>query len=355
MIIYLSDLHLTRWTWLSRKDIEGDSFRALKELENIIKAQASVVDEETAVILGGDVFDTAKVDGPTLEAFASFVDGLFESGIDVHFIQGNHDRNDIPIAEVQGAHSLHKKLVTLAGATVYGLDWAPKEEIQAALKEVPPCDYLVLHGMMQHLVNFEAAADFKMEDIPAHVKNVLVGDIHVTACHTLPDLRGFCVSSGSLVPCTVKEAGQKYMAAISANGSLTWLPIPTREIVRFDVRAQDKFDMMVSTLPDIQARGLTNYEPIIDIVYTPELSEAVNTLPTLYTGLKFFLKTVAAGKLLGSQDLLDAQKDFREMSMELSLHTLVDPVGDRRLHEFLLGCLKGQAKLLVKKEMEACV
>ena len=193
MIAFAADLHLTNRVWKARRDLDGDSFKALRSMEyEILK-----ITEITEVVLAGDVFDAYRIDKATLQAFTDFVNNLSVKGITVYVIQGNHDKDSAgALAEVQGAHTLNERVVELSGYKVSGLNWRPREDLKQDLLVAPECDVMVLHCMFDHLVTFDAAADLSLDDIPPQVKNVVVGDVHI---RDITELRGsgVCVSPWS--------------------------------------------------------------------------------------------------------------------------------------------------------------
>jgi DNA repair exonuclease SbcCD nuclease subunit len=354
MIVFAADLHITEQVWRARKDLKGDAFRALAALKDQILALHK--QEHVSVILGGDVFDSGKVRGPSLESFTEFVDTLYESDIPVYFIQGNHDRDlDRPIAEVQGAVSLHKTCTEIDGLMCYGLDWMTREELQIELQQIPGnVDVLILHGMAEHLLSFEAAADFSLDDIPTHVKHVLVGDIHVRDVFKYTS--GTCVSPGPMHPTKIDQEGPFGFNTLR-QGSTDWesYDIPGRPISRFVIMTEQEALNLEAALPAIQAAGVENYEPIVEVRYVSELAEFIERWMSKFTGIRFFTKPSAKGKLLSKEDITEAQKNFQELSLITSLSVVVDARTEKELHDFLHACLTGDALAVVEKKVEPFV
>lgn len=348
-IAYGSDFHLTRWAWKSRPDLDGDSFRALADLSARLRSR-----RVSAVIIGGDIFDARRADGPELEAFTHFVDELYTAGIPVYFIQGNHDRDPLKaIPTVVGAVHLHKQLVVIDGQTVYGLDSMTRDELQEALKTVPPCDYLVLHQMAEHLIGFEAAADFTLDQIPVHVRNVLVGDIHIPNVAAMP--QGHCVSAGCLHPCSIAESGEHGVYLLDAGKAPEWMPVLSREILRYSVKTAEEFEAAASCLPQIQSRSRPQWEPIVELRYVSAFADTVHQLVIAYPQIKIFTKPIPVGKIFGAQELQDAQQSFKDMSLMDALVAAVDPVVEKEKHDFLASLLTGNAKAIIEQKVkEAC-
>lgn len=351
MIIFAADVHLTKRVWKARRDLDGDSFRAFSDFQDQVLELNKV--EPVSVILGGDVFDDNAVKGAPLEAFADFVDALFEEGVPVYTIQGNHDQDpDVPIAQVQGSQTLHRVMVRIDGRMVSGLDWMTREELQEELKTTPKeVEILVLHGMAEHLMGFEAAADFSMEDVRPTVKHVVVGDIHVNDVTTIDGTT--CVSPGALHPTSIMQEGPYGFYAM-AKGSDTWErhDIPGREIRRFALMSDTDAASIEAALPTIQTLGTGDLAPLVEVKYVSEYSETIERWESQFPGIRFFTKPSAKGKILSKEDLEEAQENFQELSLVNSLSMVVEPTKDKELFDFIHSCLQGDALRLVEKQVE---
>jgi DNA repair exonuclease SbcCD nuclease subunit len=277
-VIYgAADLHLTRFVWRSRKDLEGDSFRAFESFVDAVIQDKVPEGEEKAVLLAGDLFDAKKVDGATLETFCTLVDRLYDAGIAVFYIQGNHEDNkESPIAEACGAQHLRTEVID--GRKVVGIDYQPREQLLETIKDVE-CDVLVLHCAMSHLVGYEAAGDLSLEEIPHAVRHVLVGDIHVTHKNPLPG-RGYCVSPGPLHPCNITQGGPKGFYKLPA-GSDDWefVEIPSRQIVREEINAAEQLTPLPEKLR-VEKPGWPI--PILELKYAADLEEEAQAFIKLH-------------------------------------------------------------------------
>ena len=349
MIIFTADTHLTPRVWKSRRDLDGDAFRALNALRDAVLQ----IKEPTHVILGGDVFDASRIDAATLRAFTEFVDTLFENDIRVYVIQGNHDKDGTAaFAEIQGAVSLDKTLIELDGRTFYGLNWMPREELIDTLPTVPACDYLVLHAMFEHLVTFTGACDLSLDDIPTQVGNVLVGDVHINDVTSLRST-GVCISPGPLHPCNIEQQGPHGFYALPA-GAEQWefCKIPTREIMRFrfiDAGAADTIEQYIEAA---QQRSTPGLEPIVEIRHSNDLTDLTESWVSKYPGVRFFTKGSATGKLVTAEDILEAQQGFQNLTLIESLDVVVDASKDAELHAFLGSLLVGDAQATIDHKLE---
>jgi len=242
-IAWVSDLHIKPAAALRRHVIGGDAFVALTLLAKDL--QREKVD---AVVLGGDVFDNNNPDGESQNAFQKFREDV---GVPVYFIQGNHDKNNphpsVPqhakpahrILEAFGCIPIDKRLCTIAGMRVYGIDYRNRILLHEALKEVPECDLLCVHAAFKHLLAFENAFDLEEKDVPETVKRfVLAGDVHTQQSKILPDKREI-ISSGSLYTWRIDEGNRAHGYAIvekddEGNISNTFRQIAHRKVYYVD-------------------------------------------------------------------------------------------------------------------------
>ena len=316
-----ADWHIDRRIWKSRRDMDGDTYQALDRMRQAVLSHPA---EHKAVILAGDIFNTRKVDGLSLMHVTKFIEDLLDADITTFFIQGNHDLDSLSALEVQGAIPLHKQLVEIGDKRVYGLDWMPREELKRTIQEeVPECDLLVLHCMFTHLVTFTNAADLELEDIPGHVGNVLVGDVHVRDIGMLPN-GGFCCSPGPLHPCNIEQHGPHGMYVWGADrlGGGDRLVINTRPITRFKVpeSVEDAEEYLSSIRDSLLAQSLIpteeGLEPIIEIKTPTAHTARVEALEQEFKGrFRFFIKRNNTGKILSNQELADAREGMGQMTL----------------------------------------
>jgi len=351
MIAFMADLHLTRFVWKSRRDIEGDSFRALDAAKDVLFQAWKQTDEPLAIFLGGDIFDERKLEGSVLKAFTDFVDFWYEQEVPVYFVQGNHDTDAVQaIAEIQGAIHIDKKIVEVDGLKIYGLDWRPRKFLHEELAAAPACDYVMLHAMFDHLVDFEAATDISLDDIPSQIQNVLVGDVHIR--DITPFNNGVCVSPGPLHACNIEQVGP-HGVHVLARGQKEWQfhPYSTRDIRRFRCMDEGSLEQARVIIGNLEQRP-ENMETIVEVRYVAEYADEVQAWPDRNPHLKFFLKPSASGKMVSMRDLEEAQKTFSTLTLENSLGTVVDEKKEPALHALLQELLAGDTQNVADKYME---
>jgi hypothetical protein len=292
MLYFAADLHLIRYIWREKRELDGDGYAALQEMVRKILADNT---SKKALVLAGDIFEQNRLDGTTLEVFTEALDRLTDGGVQVLFIQGNHDRNASPHALVQGAEWLAEKLCIVDGHKLYGMDWCPREELHEKLAKVPACDILVLHAQFEHLINYGGAADISLDDIPAQVKSVVVGDIHI------PDLTefrgtGWCLSPGPLHACNIAQGGPKYFWKLPAGAAKPEpVELTSRAIHRISLAADSPTEPILQSV--VGAVGALR--PIVEVSYDNRLQLEVEQLMVKYREQAvFFPRAYQGGRFL---------------------------------------------------------
>lgn len=233
-VLWCSDLHLKPACSVRKVPMGDDAFDALDQVEML-----AIMSAVTAVILGGDVFDSMNPPGEALYRASSFVGRLKDVGIPTYYIEGNHDRvNKNPYLSPK--HYEEHRLLSSIGAipletreidglVYHGIDYCPDQQLHERLDEVPPCDVLCIHAGFRHLLGHEGAYNLTMDDIPVNVKKlVLAGHIHVHDKRVTPN--GVTVaSSGSTWPWRVTELDKLHGAfLIQPGGTLDYHAFETR-------------------------------------------------------------------------------------------------------------------------------
>jgi len=223
--------------WVNEYEVIGDAYYALDQV-----ADLAIEHKVEAVVLGGDLFHKNEIDGWSLEEAMIFCGRLREHGIAMYAIEGNHDRSPkVSFCHALGMIDLGRveSPVEISGITVMGLPPMSATKIQRAVAEVPPCQMLVLHSAFQHLLGFEGSYQLKSEDIPAHIKSVFVGDVHVHSHIVSPE--GVHIwSSGSTYPQRLSELEQEHgVFVVSGPETALFVPLRSRLFSYVDWRAEE--------------------------------------------------------------------------------------------------------------------
>jgi len=234
MVIYAADLHLAPRTWTGRWSIAGDSYLSLNQL------QGRAIDTRCAgVILGGDTTDSNTPDAETLNHLADFCLALRKAGTPVYYVVGQHDRgsNGYTVLDTYGAIRLAGEgAVAVGGMTFAGLDWCSRPELLAALPDLRPADYLVLHAAFRHLLGFAGSWQLEADEVPAHFSRVLAGDVHVHSEQAFGHVT--VLSPGSGYACDMTEIGQGHgwfeLDLHQGAMAVKWRPYKLREFRLLD-------------------------------------------------------------------------------------------------------------------------
>lgn len=365
MIIFAADLHICRNVWANRRDLEGDSFRSLFRLQEAVLNLHSAADP-ASVILGGDIFDSQKIDGATLEPFKQFCQALAAAGVSVYFVQGNHDRGLIPIPQIEGAISLDHNPVDIphgpAPVRVYGLDWMPKKALLDTMKVIPECDFLVLHCSFHHLLGFDHS-DMTIGDIPPQAKNVLVGDVHTTDITPIHNGKGVCVSPGPIHPCTLSQDGPHGFQLLRG-GSTKWefVPISSRRVYRFFIAEPKDLEELEKFSIGTQGAEVSEHlEPLVEVQYLASLWPEVEALIKPLSD-KIILFTKKQSDQFVDFDDPEVLRKLREEASTLTLSTSINAVVEAtefnnkpKLEVFVTELLTAEdPRDVIQKEFAAC-
>lgn len=181
IIISTGDDHLSPFIWNSHRSIAHDAYYAMGMItKEILDIKAVSGDEEVILLKAGDIFDTTTPDPYTEQILKMNMDMLLQSGVKVFSIQGNHEYHaKTARATLFGTTALTMEPTVIGGVSFCGIDYtASSAELHEKVSMIPPCDYLVMHTPFRHLLGFEGKYQIEKDDIPAHIKNVIVGDIH---------------------------------------------------------------------------------------------------------------------------------------------------------------------------------
>jgi DNA repair exonuclease SbcCD nuclease subunit len=304
MIFLAADCHLGKALRAHSPILGRDGIDALTDLEIVLKREAAAAVSAPVLILAGDVFDANKIDGACIDTLTRFCAELKAAGFRIMFVQGNHDiqngRGDclVPLLVPMGCEHIHNKVVEIDGLKIYGLDYSPAEAYHTAMEAVPPCDLLVTHVAYQHLLGFEGAYTMRLDQVPAHVGNVLVGDIHVKDVTKLPNSAGYIVSPGSLHPTKIDEQYEHGVFMIQTAADFKapkFLPVANRAILQFELA--EMTDAEIYTAWD-KFTPTNDKAPCVRLVYysTEAELERLHVLEDYFTKAGAVLFTKMAGR-----------------------------------------------------------
>ena len=259
MIVFAADLHLRPTTWVKFPSLKGDAFYSFRQLVDYCcneKAQA--------LILGGDIFDSATPDSESVIAFKTGMELLQAHEIEVFGIQGQHERADPPWMALTpyvkcldipvGDNEQHIWPIACDKhtASVRGIDNTSATTLKQILEhdaQNPDAHYdiLVMHQAMQGLV-YDTAWNLAEEWVPEFVHVVLLGDLHIEAS------KGKCHYSGSMALQSVGESPQKSFITVHCDKkgklSVQRHMLETRDMLKFTITDEESRDAAIAVLKE---------------------------------------------------------------------------------------------------------
>ena len=290
LFVFCADLHLEDGAWSTRPGIYGDAYYSFEQIVDYC------IEHKLPLILGGDVLEKKS---NSARPIAKLFDGLSRmrrTGVPVYYIQGNHeyDRNAPWLSAHDWPIYMHVASFDINGVKVFGLDWLPRGDIQAAFTHVPvDTDILITHQVWKDFMGNIGRTDCELTDVH-HVQTVLAGDFHVTKTVTSVNAQGKTVtmlSPGSTCMQDMSESPEKFFFVISrmADGTIGYLPqaLKTRRFLNYVVKDQETLDALcagqlakdINTQLDATLPENIN-KPLIRIKFDKQLPDAYLRLIT---------------------------------------------------------------------------
>jgi hypothetical protein len=245
LFVFCADLHLEDGAWTSRLNIYGDAYYSFQQIVDYC------VQERLPLILGGDVLEKKNNAARPIAKLCESLSRMQEAGLAVYYIQGNHeyDRNAPWLSVHSWPAHIHKKTVEFAGVKVYGLDWLPRGDVQAAFKDVPPdTKILITHQVWKDFMGSVGRTECELTDVH-HAQTVLAGDFHVTSVAEGVNAQGQPVemlSPGSTAMQDISESPEKFFFVICVNErqKIVFSPrkLKTRQLLTYTVKTPEQID-----------------------------------------------------------------------------------------------------------------
>lgn len=176
LFVFCADLHLEDGAWSTRPGIYGDAYYSFQQIIDYC------IKHRLPLILGGDILEKKQNLARPIAKLCAGLTRMQDEELEVFYIQGNHeyDRNAPWLSVHPWPIHIHNVLYNVRGVQVYGLDWLPRGEIQAAFAAVPEnTDILITHQVWKDFMGEVGRTECELTDVH-HVQTVLAGDFHVT-------------------------------------------------------------------------------------------------------------------------------------------------------------------------------
>lgn len=248
LFVFCADLHLEDGAWSTRPGIYGDAYYSFDQIVDYC------IEHRLPLILGGDVLEKKQNLARPIAKLCAGLSRMQAADIRVYYIQGNHeyDRNTPWLQVHPWPIHLHDSGVQFgeAGIGVWGLDWLPKGEIQAAFQAVPEdTDILITHQVWKDFMGNVGRTECELTEVH-HVQTVLAGDFHVTKIVESVNAQGKPIkmlSPGSTAMQDMGEDQEKSFFVIGAdNGQIVFerQRLKTRGALNYVVKDIDALDQL---------------------------------------------------------------------------------------------------------------
>lgn len=257
LAVVTADLHLQPLAWADRRRVVGDTYWAFRQIIALaVKHQAP------RIIVAGDLLDTKRHDTATPRDVQQLMDELQDSGIFLHYVQGDHDRLDTPWLSLLMPHSeyvVHHKPEDFIdiGVQCQFIDWQPPDQLQWALHQVrPETEVLVMHQTLDELTGGLFVGEMTAAQVP-YAKMLLIGDIHRASIGHYTGANGQdlkVISPGAPAKQAIDETDKPTVVLLGQDldtGELATMPLPLhcRETLRWVVNEPDDVERLLVDLP----------------------------------------------------------------------------------------------------------
>lgn len=175
-----ADWHLGGQLRKSSQKMKKDNESAMRSLQSSLIGSLP----SGQCVIAGDIFDHKRIGKEEIRLWREFVSECQDHNISVLYVPGNHEKDSddsgvaLPSAVHPWAVDISDGVYEVDGYRVQGITETSTVDLREQVRQVKPCDLLVLHAPFEHLFGFEVDNLVSILDVPAGVKNVLVGHIH---------------------------------------------------------------------------------------------------------------------------------------------------------------------------------
>jgi len=356
MIYFSADWHLVDRMWTGEPRLDGDSYRMLNRLVDSIIAD-DVGDQGKALVIAGYITDSRAIEGRALYELESAVRRLFEAGVGVMFIQGNHDRSAVHHLSVCGGVQMENGVgYEIDGWNLVGLNYMPRTKLQETVLALGTTDILVVHCAFQHLLGFEGAYDLSVAELPLAVRNVVVGDVHKKDLLSPKDRTGWVLSPGALQACDIGQGDDHGYWKLAPKASGAWpvyVRLPHRSIKRFLFTEEDSLEELQAQLLELATAADPEELPLVEIKYVPERATEVVPLLAMYRS-RLILRD--SEQRITSKDRAEVQPGrlYNRITLRNALDLRMNPEDDSPVYQLLAAVLEtpDNAKQLITNYSE---
>lgn len=204
-----ADAHIKSRLWVNYPKIQGDSYEALKKVQEKAEGQK--------VISCGDLFDSNRPSSMDLKVVSDFLKHVKT----FYYVNGNHDDVIPDIVSSLGSNTVHLSDTPyyIGGVPFFGIDYCnTKEELVSKLAHIGDIikgytvvPVIIMHQALDVFFMHYTITRKEIEELLQYSCNIFVGDTHIPKKfiglkNTDTGLSNCCVSPGPLVPQDVGQA-----------------------------------------------------------------------------------------------------------------------------------------------------
>lgn len=246
LFVFCADLHLEDGAWSTKPGIYGDAYYSFAQIIDYCIAH------NLPLILGGDVLEKKSNSARPIAKLCEGLSRMQTAQLNVYYIQGNHeyDRNAPWLSVHPWPIHLHDTGAQFgdAGIGVWGLDWLPRGEIQAAFQTVPEdTDILITHQVWKDFMGNIGRTECELTDVH-HVHTVLAGDFHVTKVAESVNAQGKPIKMLSPGSTAMQDMGEdphkSFFVICEHEGQIVFSPhkLKTRGVINYVVKDVELLD-----------------------------------------------------------------------------------------------------------------
>jgi len=305
----------------------------------------AVANKVELVALLGDYADKQRNRSSAIVPLRTQLEQIRDAGIDVGFIQGNHDFDSPPWLSGGGFFWLDKEVVDLHGFLWMGLDYRPRDEILRTLAEDIPDDVtgLIMHQCWSDFMGDVAAPQCGFEDVPVQVLRLVTGDYH-GGC-MIDTYRGkggqklIVANPGATSMQDISEPGEKAFVAFLSDGTFLEVPLKTRVVLRSDVlHTSNDLDRFVgevgqaidSATAQASRQGYPEdmWKPLLQVVYSHAIPDGLRRIERVVNGrAHLFPKELKPEKVTKTFKANVAEAKGKAFTPQMLLKEEIDPAG----------------------------
>lgn len=368
LAVVTSDNHLHPFTWADKPTLRNDAMFSFDQIVNYC-----LENDVPNLILAGDIMDRKKNDSYTPSYVRCVMDQLARNGVRVLYIQGQHELQTDGSAWLSALHDapvhIHELEVSLGDWNMWGIDWTPASDIEAALSGVPEdTQILVMHQVCQEFMGRVRACELNIASVP-HAELLIIGDYHahISKSITASDGRALrALSPGSTCMQAIDEEFVKRFFVLFDDLSVTSVWLKTRPVLQFkSLLTQKAVDEFVESISgelftaSQQAHlngisldtGLT--KPIVIVPYAadlegagPRIKKAVGENGFLFEKPKPFERSEREEDLLSREEVCNAMS---KRGLSGLLNRVVDPKDEKELYHFCEELLEGDPREVIAR------